>query len=185
MRRRRNEYLDARITQTAIDLFVLGRNMLSDGVDPSSREWCEVAFSLNRALKLPPWAEVVLDLEAYDIAPAKLESSNWKLPRQLHRQLAAAHRVKGANEGSGMARCLFNVRFPAWRPSSRHARQVRVGPISDIDHGWRLNQREFRPDYTNAGRLPLVSYRRQFKLENRASGCPGRYPNPTVMVFND
>ena len=40
-------------------------------------------------------------------------------------------------------------------------------------------------DYTNAACLALVSYRRQFKLENRASGCPGGYPNPTVMVFND
>ena len=39
--------------------------------------------------------------------------------------------------------------------------------------------------HTNAARLALVSYRRQFKLENRASGCPGGYPNPTVMVFND
>ena len=44
---------------------------------------------------------------------------------------------------------------------------------------------QFRPDYTNAACLALVSYRRQFKLENRASGCPGGYPNPTVMVFND
>jgi hypothetical protein len=95
--RRRGDFLDARISQTAIDLFVLGRNMLHDGVDPASREWCEVAFALNRELKLPPWAEIVLDLEAYDIAPAKLESSNWKLPRQLHRQLAAAHRGRGAN----------------------------------------------------------------------------------------
>ena len=43
----------------------------------------------------------------------------------------------------------------------------------------------FRPDCTNAACLALVSYRRQFKLENRASGCPGGYPNPTVMVFND
>ena len=33
--------------------------------------------------------------------------------------------------------------------------------------------------------LDLASCRRQFELENRASVCPGGYPNPTGMVFDD
>jgi hypothetical protein len=74
----------------ALDLYRLGRDMLRDGVSPSSEEWTDVAFALNRALKLPPWSELVLDLEAYAVDPVKLESANWRLPRQLHRQLAAA-----------------------------------------------------------------------------------------------
>jgi hypothetical protein len=32
--------------------------------------------------------------------------------------------------------------------------------------------------------LDFASYRRQFKLENRASICAGGHPNPTVMVFS-
>ena len=88
--RRRGNSLDARISQRALDLYRLGCDMLRDGVDPSSGEWTDVAFTLNRELKLPPWSEIVLDLEAYAIDPTKLESTNWRLPRQLHRQLAAA-----------------------------------------------------------------------------------------------
>jgi hypothetical protein len=99
--RRRGDFLDARISQRALDLYKLGRGMLRDGVDPSSAERIDVAFGLNRALKLPPWNEVVVDLEAYAINPAKLESA---LPK---------------------------------RPSSRHARQVRVGPCMDGAHGAR------------------------------------------------
>jgi hypothetical protein len=87
--RRRDDFLDSRISQRAIDLFALGCTMLRDGVDPRSDEWADVAFALNRALKLPPWSELVLDLEAYAIDPVKLESTDWQLPRQLHRQLAA------------------------------------------------------------------------------------------------
>jgi len=64
--------------------------MLRDGVPPSSYKWLDVAFALNRELKLPPWVELVLDLEAYAVTVAKLESDDWRLPRQLHRQLAAA-----------------------------------------------------------------------------------------------
>jgi hypothetical protein len=78
-------FLDARIGQTALDLYRMGCSMLNRGVDPSSPEWIDLAYGLNRALKLPPWSELVLDLEAYDIDPAKLESANWRLPRQLHR----------------------------------------------------------------------------------------------------
>jgi hypothetical protein len=32
----------------------------------------------------------------------------------------------------GMADCLLNVRFLPQRPCSRHARQVRVGPLDDL-----------------------------------------------------
>ena len=96
-RKRRDDFLDSRIGQTALDLYRLGLQMLRDGVDPRSDQWADVAFGLNRALKLPPWSELVLDLEAYAIDPAKLESNNWRLPRQLHRQLATAHRSSGAN----------------------------------------------------------------------------------------
>ena len=39
-----------------------------------------------------PWSEIVLDLSAYAIDPEKLVSDKWRLPRQLHRQLAAGHR---------------------------------------------------------------------------------------------
>jgi hypothetical protein len=97
MRKRRADYLDSRITDRSVELFQLGRRMLRDGIDPRSEAWIDTAFALNKELKLPPWAEMVLDLEAYRIPPEKLESANWRLPRQLHRQLAAAHRGRGAN----------------------------------------------------------------------------------------
>ena len=52
--RRRGDFLDARSSQRVLDLYKLGRGMLRDGVDPSSAERIDVAFGLNRALKLPP-----------------------------------------------------------------------------------------------------------------------------------
>jgi hypothetical protein len=48
-RKRRDDFYDARITQRALDLYKLGCAMLRDGVSPSSREWCEVAFALPPA----------------------------------------------------------------------------------------------------------------------------------------
>ena len=39
--------------------------------------------------------------------------------------------------------------------------------------------------YANPACLILVSCRRQFELENRASVCPRGYPKPTVMGFDD
>ena len=87
--------------------------MLRDGVDPSSPEWSDVAYGLNRELKLPPWSELVLDLEAFAVDPEKLESTNWRFRvssiGSWRRPIAAGALIKE----SGMVRCLFNVRFPA------------------------------------------------------------------------
>jgi hypothetical protein len=85
--KRRADFLDSRINQTAIDLYKLGCKMLREGVPPSSEEWIDVAFGLNRALKFPPWAEILLDLEAYDV---NTERGDWRVQIELRRQLAAA-----------------------------------------------------------------------------------------------
>jgi hypothetical protein len=97
MRKRRNEFLDARVTHTARELFRLGCNMLLDGADPKGEEFTDVAFGLNKALKLPPWCEWVLYLEAFSVSlsPEQVESHKWKLPVALHRQLAAAPSRQG------------------------------------------------------------------------------------------
>jgi hypothetical protein len=88
--KRRDDFLHSRINQTAIDLYRLGCKMLREGVPPSSEEWIDVAFGLNRALQFRPWDEILLDLEAYAIDPAKLESEKWRVQVELRRQLAAA-----------------------------------------------------------------------------------------------
>lgn len=87
--RRRDDFLDSRITQTAVDLFKLACNMLNDGVDCESREFSDVAFALNRELKFRPWHRLLLELETYDIDPAELETEEWRVQRELHRQLVA------------------------------------------------------------------------------------------------
>jgi hypothetical protein len=87
-RERRDDHLDSRITQTARDLYKLGRKMLRDGVDPKSREWGDVGFALNKALGLGPWCELVLDLEGFSFDPKELEQERWRVPLALHRQPA-------------------------------------------------------------------------------------------------
>jgi hypothetical protein len=87
--KRRGDVLDSRINQTAIDLYKLGRKMLREGVSPSSEAFIDVAFGLNRALKLRPWDEILLDAVAYEIEPAKLETEKWRVQLELLRQLEA------------------------------------------------------------------------------------------------
>ena len=90
-RQRRRDFLDSRVTQRAIDLFALGCAMLNDGVDSDSRDFWDVVFSLNKELGFKPWeCNYVLELEAYDVPPEKLETEPWRIPRQLHRQLVQA-----------------------------------------------------------------------------------------------
>jgi hypothetical protein len=128
--RRRGDFLDARISQTAIDLFVLGRNMLHDGVDPASREWCEVAFALNRELKLPPWAEIVWILK-----PTTLPLPSWRAATgssrvssigSWRRPIAAGALTKN-RDGALSAQCLLSPKAtiqqtcptgPSWHAGS-------------------------------------------------------------------
>ena len=62
--------------------------MLRQGFLPSSYEWCDVAHALNRELRMKPWDPVVLDLEAYDIDPATLNSESWRAARSLYIQMS-------------------------------------------------------------------------------------------------
>ena len=63
MRRKRHEHYDSRISQTAIDLFVLGRRKLGEGMAPNATEFIEISRGLHRALALRPWQLEVFDFE--------------------------------------------------------------------------------------------------------------------------
>ena len=69
MRRKRDDYLDARIGQTAIDLFKLGRQKLGEGMRHDLAEFYEISRGLHRALGLRPWQLDVFDFDLFDLRP--------------------------------------------------------------------------------------------------------------------
>jgi hypothetical protein len=89
-RKPRSNY-DSRLNQRALDLFRLGRQMLSRGVRHDSQEMNEVAVGIHRALALKPWQAFVLDIEMGDV---KAESfpphAEFALDQELHRRLVEA-----------------------------------------------------------------------------------------------
>jgi hypothetical protein len=86
--KRRDDFLDSRINETAIALYKRGCQLLREGVSPSSRAVIDCAYDLNYALQFRPWHEVLLDLEAYDIPPEELATEKWRVQVELRRQLA-------------------------------------------------------------------------------------------------
>jgi hypothetical protein len=90
-RRRRDDYLDSRVNQTALDLFRLGKTMLSQGFTDTSREFYEVSLGLHRALGLRPWQPEVFDFELFIMEPQSFPPhADFRLVEELHRRLVAA-----------------------------------------------------------------------------------------------
>jgi hypothetical protein len=90
-RRRRDDYLDARVTQRAIDLFKLGRSMLAQGYANDATEFYEVSRGLHRALNLRPWMPDVFDFEIFDMkAESYPPHADFALVQELHRRLVKA-----------------------------------------------------------------------------------------------
>ena len=89
-RRRREDYLDSRISQRSIDLFRLGKAMLAEGFASNSTEFYEVSLGLHRALGLRPWQLEVFDFELYAVTPRYPPHAGFELVRELHRRLVAA-----------------------------------------------------------------------------------------------
>jgi hypothetical protein len=92
-RKRRDDYLDSRITERAIDSFRLAKAMLAQGFASDSREVNEVSLAIHRELGLRPWQPFVLDLEIFDMTPPSPPNADWQLVQELHRRLVAAAAV--------------------------------------------------------------------------------------------
>lgn len=89
--KRRNDISDARINQTAVDLFRLGRRMLRDGVASDSTEFYEVSRGLCRALGLKPWEVDPFDFELFVMEPTRFPPhAAFGVVQELHRRLVAA-----------------------------------------------------------------------------------------------
>jgi hypothetical protein len=90
-KRRRDDYLDARVNQTAVDLFRLGKKMLAEGFATNSVEFHEVCHGLDRALDLRPWMPSPFDFELYIMEPQRYPPhAAFQVVQQLHRRLVAA-----------------------------------------------------------------------------------------------
>ena len=87
---KRLDDLDSRVTQTAVDLFKLGRAMLAQGFADNSREFYEVSLGLHRALGLKPWQLEIFDFELFDMQPTHPPHVGFELVHDLHRRLMAA-----------------------------------------------------------------------------------------------
>ena len=87
---RRRDDFDSRISQTAVDLFQLGRAMLAEGFADTSTEFYEVSLGLHRALGLRPWQLDILDFEIFDMKPPPVPNADWDLVHELHAQLVRA-----------------------------------------------------------------------------------------------
>jgi hypothetical protein len=89
-RKRRDDHLDARISQRSIDLYKLGKAMLAQGFRDDSREFYEVSLGLHRALDLRPWMLEIFDFELCIVTPPYPPHAGYELVRELHRRLVAA-----------------------------------------------------------------------------------------------
>jgi hypothetical protein len=90
MRRKWRDNYDTRVTQTAVDLFRLGKKMLAEGFASDSREFYEVSLGLHRALGLRPWQLDIFDFEIFNMTPPSPPDADWQLVHELHRRLVAA-----------------------------------------------------------------------------------------------
>ena len=89
-RKRRDDFLDSKISQRSIDLYKLGKAMLAQSFLDDSREFYEVSLGLHRALDLRPWMLEVFDFELYAMTPRYPPHAGFELVRELHRRLVAA-----------------------------------------------------------------------------------------------
>ena len=91
MRRKHNERYDSRISQTAIDQFVLGRRNLAEGMAPDSAEFVQISLGLHCALGLRPWMVGVFDFELFIMEPSRFPPhAAFGAVEELHRLLLAA-----------------------------------------------------------------------------------------------
>ena len=91
-RKRRDDFIDSKISQRSIDLYKLGKAMLAQGFRDDSREFYEVSLGLHRTLGLRPWQLEVFDFEIYTMTmtPPYPPHAGFELVRELHRRLVAA-----------------------------------------------------------------------------------------------
>jgi hypothetical protein len=90
MRPKHRERYDSRLSQTAIDLFRLGRKSLAAGMRHDGREFVEISLGLHRALGLRPWQLEVFDFELFAMTPRYPPHAAFHLVEELHRLLLAA-----------------------------------------------------------------------------------------------
>jgi hypothetical protein len=90
-RKRRDDHLDSRITQRAVDSFRLAKAMLAQGFEPNSREFIEVSLAIDCELHLRPWQPCILDFELFDMKPLSFPPhAGFRVVEELHRRLVAA-----------------------------------------------------------------------------------------------
>ena len=91
MRRQRHEHYDSRLSQTAVDLFRLGKSMLAASTAHDSTEFYEVSRGLHRALDLRPWMVEIFDFEIFLMEPSRFPPhAGYDLVQELHRRLVEA-----------------------------------------------------------------------------------------------
>ena len=91
-RKRRDDFIDNKISQRSIDLYKLGKAMLAQGFrGTTSREFYEVSLGLHRALSLRPWQLEVFDFEIYTMTttPPYPPHAGFISFDELHRRLVA------------------------------------------------------------------------------------------------
>jgi hypothetical protein len=90
-RKRRDDYLDARITSKAVDLFRLARRMRRQGFDGYSRELTEVSIAIDRELGIRPWMPAALDFEIFAMdAKSFPPHADFAVVKELHSRLVEA-----------------------------------------------------------------------------------------------
>jgi hypothetical protein len=109
-RKRRDDFLDARITQRSIVLFRLAETMLAQGLSLDSRDTppvqlatyaqgikpelatlIEVSVELDRELGIKPWQPSALDFTIYAMDPKSYPPhADFHVIAELHRRLVAA-----------------------------------------------------------------------------------------------
>jgi hypothetical protein len=110
-RKRRDDYLDGRITERSVILFRLAKTMMAQGfsfdasdsppvplrrpsTDPDFGEYktlVQVSRDLDRELRIKPWQPSVLDFEVYTMKAASFQPhAEFHVIEDLHRRLVAA-----------------------------------------------------------------------------------------------
>jgi hypothetical protein len=88
-RRRRDDHYDSRVTQTAVELFSLGKRIVAAGAASDSDEIRKIEIDLHRELHLRPWQISPLDFELFDMS-TQTPTADFLLVRELHALLAEA-----------------------------------------------------------------------------------------------
>jgi hypothetical protein len=90
-RKRRDDFLDARISEESVILFRQGKEMLADGIPPNALAFQKICRDLHRALGLRPWMPEVFDFELYILKAASYPPhADFHLVEELHARLEEA-----------------------------------------------------------------------------------------------